>query len=227
MPTLKDGDFDSMADYLLGRANKGKHISPPIDLFELAKIQHVTAVDLRPMVPTGGLSLRSSGFVIYIQDLGRSQPVEVPIGIPVEDRPKMTTRQRFTMAHELAHTLVFGASDPPQPRPDPPKGAKLEALCHRAARRILMPERVMATEVEKRGKLGSRDLLDLARDFECSKQRALRSRTVGGATGSWWSMIPTAISSFSTIRTKLRPARLLAMKRNRLGRPRIRRTSDS
>ena len=41
-----------------------------------------------------------------------------------------------------------------------------------------------------------------------SKRRALRSRTAGGATGSW-SMIPTAISSSSTIRTRLHPARLL------------------
>ncbi len=40
-------------------------------------------------------------------------------------------------------------------------------------------------------------------------------RRVRGATGSWWSMIPTAISSSSTIRTRLRPARLLEMKHNR------------
>jgi hypothetical protein len=40
-------------------------------------------------------------------------------------------------------------------------------------------------------------------------------KEVRGATGSWWSMIPTAISSSSTIPTRLRPARLLEMKRNR------------
>ena len=38
-----------------------------------------------------------------------------------------------------------------------------------------------------------------------SRPRAFRSRRVRGATGSWWSMIPTAISSSSTIRTRLRP----------------------
>jgi hypothetical protein len=54
-----------------------------------------------------------------------------------------------------------------------------------------------------------------------SKPRALRSRTAGGATGSWWSMIPTAISSSSTIRTRLHPARLLEMKRNRPPRQRL------
>src|SRR6266446_1430953 len=121
MATLNDRDLDSMADYLLGRANKVKRIDPPIDLFNLAKIQRVTAVDLRPMLPTGGLSCRSSEFVIYIQDLGRSQPFEVAIDSPAEDRPKMTTRQRFTMAHELAHTLMFDTSDPPQPRAGSPK----------------------------------------------------------------------------------------------------------
>jgi len=36
-----------------------------------------------------------------------------------------------------------------------------------------------------------------------SKARAFQSRRVHGATGSWWSMIPTAISSSSTTRTRL------------------------
>ncbi|MBI5282323.1 MAG: ImmA/IrrE family metallo-endopeptidase [Candidatus Solibacter usitatus] len=173
MTTLNDQDLDSMADFLLGRANKVKRIEPPIDLFELAKIQRVTAVDLRPMLPTGGLSRRSSGFWICIQDLRRTQPIEVAVGSPVEDRPRLTTRQRFTMAHELAHTLLFDTSDPPQPRAGCPKGAKLEALCHRAARRILMPPALVTAEVAKREKLGARDILDLARLFDVSPEIAL------------------------------------------------------
>ena len=42
-----------------------------------------------------------------------------------------------------------------------------------------------------------------------SRPRASRSRRVGGATGSSWSTIPTAINSSSTIRTRVRLARLL------------------
>src|SRR5215469_6113453 len=45
-----------------------------------------------------------------------------------------------------------------------------------------------------------------------SRPRALRSRRVRGVTGSWWSMILTAISSSSTIRAKPRRARLLKTK---------------
>src|SRR5580658_3488662 len=52
-----------------------------------------------------------------------------------------------------------------------------------------------------------------------SRPRAFRSRRVRGATGSWWSMIPTAISSSSTIRPSRRPARLLEMKHNRAAAP--------
>jgi catechol 2,3-dioxygenase-like lactoylglutathione lyase family enzyme len=52
-----------------------------------------------------------------------------------------------------------------------------------------------------------------------SRPRAFRSRRVRGATGSWWSMISTAISSSSTIRARLRPARLLEMKHNRAAAP--------
>lgn len=169
MASLTDRDIDSMVDYLLDRA-KVVRIGPPVDLFELAKIQRVTAVDLRPMVPTGGLSSRSSGFVIYIQNLALTAPVEVAVGSPLEERPKLTPRQRFTMAHELAHTLFFDASDPPQPRPGSPKGPKLEALCHRGGRRILMPAPLIKAEVAKHKKLGSRDILDLAKLFDVSPE---------------------------------------------------------
>jgi hypothetical protein len=47
------------------------------------------------------------------------------------------------------------------------------------------------------------------------RPRAFRSRMVRGAIGFWWSMISTAISSSSTIRTRLHPARLLEMKHDR------------
>jgi len=174
MAALNDHDFDSMADYLLSLAKKVRRIEPPIDLFELAKIQRVTVVDLRPMLPNGGLSIRQSGFVIYIQNLSINEPIQVPVAGPVEDRPKLTTRQRFSMAHELAHTLLFNASDPPQLRPDAPKGSKLEALCHRAARRILMPPTELTAEVTKRGRIGAGDVLDLARRFDVSTEVVLR-----------------------------------------------------
>ena len=41
-----------------------------------------------------------------------------------------------------------------------------------------------------------------------SRPRGFRSRRVRGATGCWWWMIPTAISSSLIIRTRLRPARV-------------------
>ena len=173
MATLNDRDVDSMTDYLLSRASRVKQIEPPVNLFNLARIQRVMAVDFRPMLPTGGLSFRSPGFVIYLQDLRLSKPNEVAVSDPIEDSPKMTRRQRFTMAHELAHTLLFDTSEPPQPREGYPKGAKLEALCHRAARRILMPPRLVTAEVAKRAKLYARDILDLARLFDVSVEVAL------------------------------------------------------
>jgi hypothetical protein len=45
-----------------------------------------------------------------------------------------------------------------------------------------------------------------------SRSGAFRSRMARGATGFWWSMISTAISSSSTIRTRPHPARLLKMR---------------
>jgi hypothetical protein len=47
-----------------------------------------------------------------------------------------------------------------------------------------------------------------------SRPGAFRSRRARGATGSWWSMFPTAINSSSTIQARLRRASLLEMKHN-------------
>src|ERR1700683_1111538 len=52
-----------------------------------------------------------------------------------------------------------------------------------------------------------------------SRPRAFRSRRVRGATDFWWSTIPTAISSSSTIRARLHPAGLLEIKHNRAAVP--------
>lgn len=173
MATLNDHAIDSMVEYLLRRAVAIAKIAPPIDLFQMAKLQRVTAVDLRPMIPTGGLSCNASGFIVYIQDLELSEPKRFSTSGPAGDRPKLSTRQRFTFAHELAHTLLFGSSDPPQLRDSAPKGSKLEALCHRAARRILMPERLVAAEVLARQRLGPSEVQDLAKHFDVSLEVAL------------------------------------------------------
>ena len=174
MATLNNSDIDSMTDFLLGRANRVKQIAPPVDLFNLARMQRVIAVDFRPMLLTGGLSFRSSGFVIYVQDLGCSKPHEVAIGELIEDPPNMNARQRFTMAHELAHTLLFDTSEPPQPRADSPKGKKLEALCQRAAGRILMPQKLIEDEVAKYQKLDAHNISDLAEIFDVSVEAVLK-----------------------------------------------------
>jgi IrrE N-terminal-like domain len=173
MATLNDRALDSMVEYLFRRASSVASIAAPIDLFNLAKLQRITTVDLRPMIPAGGLSCNTSGFIVYIQDLDLSEPMRAPTSGPSEDRPKLSSRQRFTFAHELAHTLLFGSSDPPQVRDDAPKGSKLEALCHRAARRILMPERLVTAEVNARQRLGSFEVQDLAKLFDVSLEVAL------------------------------------------------------
>jgi hypothetical protein len=52
-----------------------------------------------------------------------------------------------------------------------------------------------------------------------SRPKGCRFRRVRGATGSWWSMILTAINSSSTIRTRLHPAGLGETKRSAPGAP--------
>ncbi len=77
----------------------------------------------------------------------------------------------------------------------------------------------ISLNVEPETQVAALDALREELEAKGVRPRAFRSRRVRGATGFWWSMISTAISSSSTIRTKLHPARLLEMKHNRPASP--------
>src|SRR5437762_7763330 len=93
-------DLDSRVVWCLERLGVS---GPPTDLCKLAQARQVRRVVLRNMIPRGGLATVHDGFDIFIRD-------EQSRELSVDDLgaiAALNSRQRFTFAHELAHTFFF------------------------------------------------------------------------------------------------------------------------
>ena len=124
----------------------------PIDLNAIARQRRVKRVKLRPMVRLGALVPVLGGFEILLQS---QEPHELDVETP-EPKENLHPRQRFTLAHEIAHTLFYrNFAGVPVPTGkvktygDPDK-IGLENICDRAAKRLLVPTRVLKREIEER-----------------------------------------------------------------------------
>ncbi len=138
-------------------------LRPPIDPAALAPLCGVVSIEHRQMVPEGVLSPVPGGFTIFLQSNFTSQP-----GVKL--------RQRFTIAHELAHTFYYDLNGGiPRRRKDSPKGQTLERLCHIGASQILMPEEILRRELKTKGEVASTEsVLDLSKVFDVSTEASIR-----------------------------------------------------
>jgi len=149
---------------LLSRSAKLKGpLQPPIDPSSLAELCGVLSVEHRRMVPEGVLTPVQGGFRIYLQSNFAQQR-----GVKL--------RQRFTLAHELAHTFFYDRNGGvPKPAKGTPRGQRLERLCHIGASQILVPEIALRNELKGEGEVVSvQRILDLARLFEVSAEVLIR-----------------------------------------------------
>lgn len=123
--------------------------SDPIpDLTEFLEEQGVKVILLK-------LGDRVSGLMCLAH---RSKGADVPIVIVNQD--DTGERQRFTLAHELAHHVL-----------QTPEGAKGEKLAHRFASAFLMPAEILWREVGKhRDSVSLGELLELKALFKTSMQ---------------------------------------------------------
>jgi len=123
--------------------------SDPIpDLTEFLEEQGIKVILLK-------LGDRVSGLMCLAH---RSKGADVPIVIVNED--DTGERQRFTLAHELAHHVLTA-----------PEGAKGEKLAHRFASAFLMPAEILWREVGKhRDSVSLGELLELKALFKTSMQ---------------------------------------------------------
>jgi IrrE N-terminal-like domain len=149
---------------LLSRFAEGHGpLRPPIEPADMASLCGVLKVEYRRMIPEGVLTPVPGGFRIYLQN-------------NFTQLPGNRVRERFTLAHELAHTFFFDTgADMPRPMRGTPKGSRLERLCHIGASQIVVPAPLLRAELEpEAGAFSVGSLLNLARRFEVSVEVLLR-----------------------------------------------------
>lgn len=100
------------------------------------------------MIPEGVTQPVQGGFEIFIRD---ERSVTVKIDCSDEQLPTLTYRQRFTFAHELAHTFYYDLSAvTPRLLPRLPRRDRLERYCDVAAGILLLPEHFLTKDLERR-----------------------------------------------------------------------------
>jgi len=103
------------------------------------------------MVQLGALVPVPGGFEIYIR---HPEPQDLDVELP--EPPKLLSpRQRFTLAHEIAHTLFYtGVEGVPVPNSKltgqgTGKHLGLEEVCNHVATRLLVPKALLSGEINR------------------------------------------------------------------------------
>lgn len=135
---------------------------PPVNLVRIAR--HLDIRRIRE------LDVRLDGQLIELNDGG----YEV-----ILSRHAPHTRQRFTLAHEIAHILVASFDSGSMSCAD----AATEELCNRVAAELLMPSRFILDWEDNDVSVGA--FRELATRFQCSLEAAAwRVLNLGRATGA-------------------------------------------
>jgi hypothetical protein len=125
----------------------------PISLKRIANVRKVRAVVFRPLLVDGCLTIIDDGFKIYIR-CKKHQADEVRARFESEcEIGPLPQRMRFTVAHEIAHTLFYDLSHGrPKHRLNVEHQKRLETLervCNKVAARILLPTDLLREELKK------------------------------------------------------------------------------
>jgi IrrE N-terminal-like domain len=152
-PALSDEDVvRRLCEDLLDSAD----VRPPINVKLLASLRGIVRVEERPQPWAGVLTPKQGQLVV---------------GVRASDGFE---RQRFTVLHEVGHTLLPGFTESPQFRCDGPKNRD-EELCDIAASELLLPRRFFVSDLGDAGP-GLDGIESLARLYEASiEATALRA----------------------------------------------------
>lgn len=166
MRLAKNWRANNWADLLPGALGVS---APPVDLYAVARHRRVKRLGLRFMVPRAMLLPVGGGFEVYLRDTDRK---DCDLS-EAEPDDFLTPHQRFSLAHEIAHTFFYKLSEPvPAPDRTVSNTLELEATCDQVAGQILVPTALLKGKIEKQ--LGGRDKIDVpfvrsaASDFKTS-----------------------------------------------------------
>jgi hypothetical protein len=168
--------LDKFLDFHIEKLIVGQDI--PVDILKVAA-RIGAIVEEREMIPEAAMDTEGGHFHIYLQS-------------NFKDRPGAALRTRFSLAHEIAHTLFYehqGAEL--KSRKDAPKGDRLEAACHRAAAMILVPSKVLRSEIRQQEVSNSAAVVGLANRFDVSTEVMLRRLSEFGEFQNDWAPVLT------------------------------------
>ena len=142
----------------------------PVNLGRLATAAGVLSIEERSMIPEAVLAAERTGFRIYLQN-------------NFAQSPGFHTRQRFSLAHEIAHTFFYELREGKRRSiQGAPKGDALEDACHQGAGLLLVPQRSLTRELRLiDGPVGARHAIQLSRKFDVSAEVIVRRLNEVGA----------------------------------------------
>jgi Zn-dependent peptidase ImmA (M78 family) len=150
-------------DAYLEAAKEQSKPALPVDLEALARESGIIDIEIREMIPEAAVQLEGDRFKIYLQK-------------NFLNRPGTRRRQRFSLAHEIAHTFFFELQDGLlKPVKGGPRGLQLEKACHQGGSMLLIPERFLERELKKiDNRVHAQEILQWAKTFDVSVEVLLR-----------------------------------------------------
>ena len=150
----------------------------PVNLMKLAA-RIGAVVEEREMIPEAATDVKDGRFHIYLQS-------------NFKDMPGAALRSRFSLAHEIGHTLFYEQQiSALNSRKDAPTGDRLEAACQKAAAMILVPCKPLRSEIRRREVSNAAAIVDLADRFEVSTEVMLRRLNELGEFENGWAPVLT------------------------------------
>ena len=133
-------------------AAKCSQLRPPVRIEELANTYRVKQIEFEPLLSTAGIEKDGDGFVISVNPEadGATNAEGDVLKISAESLSPLASSVRFTLAHELAHLILYSLSDEDE---DSFKNHedRLEVTCNQLAGAIVLPKESLVREVD--GKL--------------------------------------------------------------------------
>lgn len=154
----------------------------PVDLGRIAAARSVLRVEFKQLLTEGGLAVQNDGFIIYVRcDAGDADNFTTRFaddGTGSTLPPTVSHRARFTVAHEIAHTLFYDiSSQPPRLKvtvDDPASARSLELACNEIAGALLLPEALLLRDFSNTEFVLPEDLRKLADVALVSRQAVVR-----------------------------------------------------
>jgi hypothetical protein len=117
-------------------------VRPAVKLDGIARRRKVHEVVFRPMLIAGGLALRDDGFVVYVK-CDKQRAAVFHDDLVSNGGLGLPPRHRFTIAHEIVHTLLYDLECRPPvallKATAEETFEKLESTCNEGAARVLLP----------------------------------------------------------------------------------------